>query len=51
MAVDPPKMVKIRLKIIDCILIGYAHNSVAYQFLVHELNTFDIHKNTITVTH
>ena len=45
--VHPPKKVKIGPKTIDCIFIGYAHNSVAYQFLVHESNIFDIHKNTI----
>ena len=46
-AVPPPKKVKIGLKTIDCIFIGYAHNSVAYQFIVHESNITDIHKNTI----
>ena len=38
---------KIGRKTIDCIFIGYAHNSVAYRFLVHESNIPDIHKNTI----
>ena len=47
MAVPPPKKVKIGPKTIDCIFIGYAHTSAAYQFLVHELNISDIHKNTI----
>ena len=47
MAVPPPKNVKIRLKTIDCIFIGYAHNSVAYRYLVHESNIFDIHRNAI----
>ena len=37
---------KIGLKTIDCIFIGYAHNSTAYQFLVHVLNIPDIHKIT-----
>ena len=46
-AVPPPKKVKIGLKTIDCIFISYAHNSIAYQFLVHESNILDIHKNTI----
>ena len=45
--VPPPKKVKIRPKIIDCIFMGYAHNNAAYRFLVHELNISDIHKNTI----
>ena len=46
-AVPPPKKVKIGPKTIDCIFIGYAHNSTAYRFLVHEWNISDIHKNTI----
>ena len=35
-AIPPPKKVKIGPKIVDCIFIGYAHNSTAYRFLVHE---------------
>ena len=46
-AVPPPKKVKIGRKVVDCIFIGYAHNSSVYQFLVHEPNIPDIHKNTI----
>ena len=46
-AVPLPKKVKIRPKTIDCIFIGYAHNNVAYRFLVNESNISDIHKNTI----
>ena len=46
-AVPPPKKVKIRPKTIDCIFIGYAHNSAAYRFRVHKSNIPDIHKNTI----
>ncbi|RVW75987.1 Retrovirus-related Pol polyprotein from transposon TNT 1-94 [Vitis vinifera] len=46
-AVLPPKKVKIGPKTIDCIFIGYAHNSNAYRFLVYESNIPDIHKNTI----
>ena len=45
--VPPPKKVKIGPKTIDCIFIGYAHNSAAYRFLVHESNIPDIHKNRI----
>ena len=41
------KTVKIGPKVVDCIFIGYAHNSSAYRFLVHESNISDIHKNTI----
>ena len=47
MAIPPPKKVKIGPKTIDCIFIGYAHNSNASRFLVHELNITDIHKNMI----
>ena len=47
MAVPPPKKVRIGPKTIDCIFIGYAHNSAAYQFLVYESNIPDIHQNTI----
>ena len=43
----PPKKVKIGPKTIDCIFIGFAHNSNVYQFLVYESNIPDIHKNTI----
>ena len=46
-AVPPPKKVRIRPKTIDCIFIGYAHNSAAYRFLVYESNIPDIHQNTI----
>ena len=45
--VPPIKKVKTRPKVIDCIFIGYAHNSSAYRFLVHELNIPYIHKNKI----
>ena len=42
-----PKKIKIGTKTVDCIFIGYAHNSNAYRFLVHESRNSDIHKNTI----
>ena len=41
------KKMKIGPKMVDCIIIGYAHNSNAYRFLVHESKNPDIHKNTI----
>ena len=47
MVVPPPKKVKIGPKTIECIFIGYAHNNITYQFLIHESNIPDIHKNTI----
>ena len=46
-AVPTPKKMKIGPKTVDCIFIGYAHNSNAYRFLVHESENPDIHKNTI----
>ena len=46
-AVPAPKKVKIRPKTVDCIFIGYAHNSSAYRFLVHKSNITDIHVNTV----
>ena len=46
-AVPPPKKVRIGPKTIDCIFIGYAHNSAAYRFLVFESNIPNIHQNTI----
>ena len=42
-----PKKVKIGSKTIDFIFIGYVHNSTAYQFLIHNSNIPNIHKNTI----
>ena len=45
--IPPPKRVKIGLKTVDCIFIGYEHNSTAYRFLIHESNIPDIHENTI----
>ena len=46
-AVPPPKKVRIGPITIDCIFIGYAHNSAAYRFLIYESNIPDIHQNTI----
>jgi len=46
-AVPKPKLVKIGPKTIDCIFIGYAINSCAYQFLVYKSYILDIHVNTI----
>ena len=41
------KKVKIGQKTIDCVFIGYAHNSSAYWFLIHKFNIPDMHLNTI----
>ena len=45
--IPKPKKVKIGPKTIDCIFIGYAHNSSAYRFLVYKSEIDDIHENTI----
>ena len=45
--VPTPKKMKIGPKTVDFIFIGYAYNSNAYRFLVHESENPDIHKNTI----
>ena len=42
-AVPLPKKVRIGPKTIDCIFIGYSHNSAAYRFLIYESNIPDIH--------
>ncbi|GKA13013.1 hypothetical protein Tco_0692559 [Tanacetum coccineum] len=46
-AILAPKAQKIGPKTVDCVFIGYDHNSSAYRFLVHELKNHEIHKNTI----
>ncbi|GAB2278393.1 hypothetical protein Dimus_039287 [Dionaea muscipula] len=46
-AVPTPKRVRIGPKTVDCVFIGYAQNSSAYRFLVHESDNPDVHKNTI----
>ena len=46
-AVPLPKEVTIGPKTVDCLFIGYAHNSTAYRFLVYKSDIPDIHVNTI----
>ena len=46
-AVPILKKVKIGPKIVDCVFIGYAHNSSAYRFLIHKSEIFDMQVNTI----
>uniref|UniRef100_A0A2N9GPK3 Integrase catalytic domain-containing protein n=1 Tax=Fagus sylvatica TaxID=28930 RepID=A0A2N9GPK3_FAGSY len=46
-AVPIPKKVKIGPKTVDCVFIGYAHNSSAYRFLIHKSDIPDMHVNTI----
>ncbi|GJV26366.1 retrovirus-related pol polyprotein from transposon TNT 1-94 [Tanacetum coccineum] len=42
-----PKRTKLRQKIVDCVYLGPAKNSVAYRFLVYKSNIEDISNNTI----
>ncbi|GKA38822.1 retrovirus-related pol polyprotein from transposon TNT 1-94 [Tanacetum coccineum] len=42
-----PKSQKIGPKSVDCIFIGYANNSSAYRFIVHDSKNLDIQKNAI----
>ena len=46
-AVHIPKKVKIGQKTVDCVFIGYAHNSSAYRFLIHKSDIPNMHVNTI----
>nr|GEW90621.1 60S ribosomal protein L23a [Tanacetum cinerariifolium] len=45
--VPTPKAQKIRPKYVDYIFIGYAMNSSAYRFIVHDSKNPDIQKNTV----
>ncbi|GJR79024.1 retrovirus-related pol polyprotein from transposon TNT 1-94 [Tanacetum coccineum] len=45
--VPTPKAQKIGPKSVDCIFIGYAKNSSAYRFIVHDLKNPDIQKNAV----
>src|SRR5206468_13047536 len=49
-AIPTPKKIKIGPKTIDCIFIGYAHNSSAYRFLIHKSEIQDLHVNTVMET-
>ena len=42
-----PKRTKIEPKTVDCVFIGYAHNSIAYRFLIYKFDILDLHVNTI----
>lgn len=42
-----PKKIKIRLKTMDHVFIGYAYNNSAYGFLVYKSSSEDVHPNTI----
>jgi hypothetical protein len=39
---------KLGQKTVDCVYLGYAHNSAAYTFLVIRSNFPDVHVNTVT---
>ena len=45
--VPKPKKVKVGPKTVDCVFMGYAQNSNAYRFLVHNSEIPYIHVNTI----
>ncbi|GJU47575.1 retrovirus-related pol polyprotein from transposon TNT 1-94 [Tanacetum coccineum] len=45
--VPTPKAQKIGPKSVDCIFIGYAKNSSAYRFIVHDSKNPDIQKNAL----
>jgi hypothetical protein len=42
------KKSKLGPKIVDCVFLGYAHNSAAYRFLVIKSDFPDVHVNTVT---
>jgi hypothetical protein len=39
---------KLRPKTVDCVFLGYAHNSATYRFLVIKSDFPDVHVNTVT---
>jgi hypothetical protein len=41
------KKQKLGPNIIDCVFLGYAHNSAAYRFLVIKFDSLDVHVNTM----
>ena len=46
-AVPTPKRIKIGSKSVDCVFIGYAHNSSTYRFLIHKSDIPNMNANTI----
>ena len=46
-AIPTPKAQKIGPKSVDCIFIGYARNSSAYRFIVHDSKNPDIQKGSV----
>ena len=47
MVVPIPKRIKVGSKSVDCVFIGYAHNSSAYWFLIHKSDVLDMNVNAI----
>ena len=45
--VPTPKRIKIGSNSVDCVFIGYAHNSSAYRFLIHKSDVPDMNVNTV----
>jgi hypothetical protein len=39
---------KLGQKTVDCVFLGYAHNSATYRFLVIKYDFLDVHVNTVT---
>jgi hypothetical protein len=37
---------KLGPKIVDCVFLGYAHNSIAYRFLMIKSDVSDVHVDT-----
>ena len=42
---------KLGLKTVDCVFLGYAHQSIAYRFLVVKSKVPDMHVDTIMESH
>ena len=42
-----PKKIKIGLKLVDCVFVGYAYNSSAYRSLIHKSDVPSMNVNTI----
>jgi hypothetical protein len=38
---------KLGPKMVDCVFLGYAHNSIAYRFLIVKSGVYDMHVDTI----
>jgi hypothetical protein len=45
------KKSKLGPKTVDCVFLGYAHNSIAYRFLIVKSEVYDMHADTIFESH